>query len=52
MSVIANWLNMDKHRLEHVQEWAGHKWPSSTLRYKRLDIAVQREKINRWHPLK
>ena len=52
MSVIANWLNAYKHRLEDVQEWAGHKWPSTTLRYKRLDIAVIREKINKWHPLK
>ena len=51
-SVIANWLNVDKERLETVQEWSGHKWPSSTLRYKRADIARLREKINRWHPLK
>jgi integrase/recombinase XerD len=52
MSVIANWLNVYKHRLEEVQEWAGHKWPSSTLRYKRQDLAEIREKINKWHPLK
>jgi len=51
MSVIANWLNVYKHRLEIVQEWAGHKFPSSTLRYKRVDIAEMREKINKWHPL-
>jgi integrase/recombinase XerD len=51
LSVIANWLNVYKNRLEIVQEWAGHKYPSSTLRYKRLDVAEQREKINKWHPL-
>jgi len=51
LSVIANWLNVHKHRLEEVQEWAGHKYPSSTLRYKRIDIEEQREKINKWHPL-
>jgi site-specific recombinase XerD len=51
-SVIANWLNVYKYRLEDVQEWAGHKWPSSTFRYKRMDIAEQREKIKKWHPLK
>lgn len=52
MSVIANWLNVNKHRLEDVQEWAGHKWPSSTLRYKRQDIGEMRAKINQWHPLR
>lgn len=51
MSVIANWLNVRKHRLEEVQVWAGHKWPSSTLRYKRVDLNEQREKINKWYPL-
>ncbi len=51
-SVIANWLNVYKYRLKDVQEWAGHKWPSSTFRYKRMDIAEQREKIKKWHPLK
>ena len=51
-SVIANWFSVYKYRLEDVQIWAGHKWPSSTLRYKRTDIAEQREKINKWHPLK
>jgi integrase/recombinase XerD len=51
-SVIANWFNVSKHRLEDIQLWAGHKWPSSTLRYKRTDVAEQREKINKWHPLK
>jgi site-specific recombinase XerD len=52
MSVISNWFNVYKLRLESIQEMAGHKWPSSTLRYKRLDIAEQRMKINKWHPLK
>lgn len=51
-SVMSNWFNVNKYRLEDVQIWAGHKWPSSTLKYKRLDIAEQREKINKWHPLK
>lgn len=52
LSVIANWLNVYKHKLEVVQEWAGHKYPSSTLRYKRPDLEEMREKINLWHPLK
>lgn len=52
MSVIANWLNVNKYKLEDVQLMAGHHWPSSTFRYKRQDINEQREKINKWHPLK
>jgi site-specific recombinase XerD len=51
-SVISNWFNVYKLRVEEVQIMAGHRWPSSTLRYKRTDIAEQRVKINMWHPLK
>jgi site-specific recombinase XerD len=51
-SVISNWLNKDNHPLDKVQLWAGHRWPSSTQRYRRIDESEQREKINKWHPLK
>ena len=50
-SVISNLLNEDKHSLEAVQLFAGHKWPSATQRYKRLDIETLVKKINQWHPL-
>ena len=51
-SVIANWLNKNKYPLEQVQLMAGHRWPSSTVKYRRKDMEEQREKINLWHPLK
>lgn len=51
-SVIANRLNLQKHSLEDVQLFAGHKWPSTTENYKQKNIDEQREKINLWHPLK
>jgi site-specific recombinase XerD len=50
-SVIANWLNEKKLPLEDVQMLAGHRWPSSTEKYKRIDVTEQREMINRFHPL-
>jgi site-specific recombinase XerD len=51
-SVIANWLNEKKLPLEDVQILAGHRWPSSTERYIRLDLSEQRKLINKFHPLK
>jgi len=51
MSVIANWLNDRKIPLEDVQQMAGHKWPSSTERYKRANMDEQRRLINQYHPL-
>lgn len=50
-SVIANWLNERKLPLEQVQLMAGHKWVSSTERYKQANLNEQRELINKWHPL-
>jgi integrase/recombinase XerD len=50
-SVIANWLNEKKLPLEQVQLMAGHRWISSTLRYRSNNTEEQREIINRFHPL-
>lgn len=50
-SVIANWLNERKIPLEDVQLMAGHKWPSTTERYRRADMEEQRRLINAHHPL-
>ena len=49
-SVIANWLNEKRLPLEQVQLMAGHKWISSTERYKQTNLNEQRELINKWHP--
>jgi|SRR6218665_107860 len=51
MSVISNCLNERKMPLEDVQRLAGHKWPSSTEKYYRVDSNQQRELINRYFPL-
>lgn len=50
MSVIANWFNEKKMPLEQVQELAGHKWPSTTEKYFKVDSVKQRELINRYFP--
>ena len=50
-SVISNWLNDRNIDLEDVQLMAGHKWPSSTERYRRADMDQQRRLINEFHPL-
>ncbi len=50
-SVIANKLNVDKVPLEQVQLFAGHKWPSSTEKYRQGDTEEQIKKINLWHPM-
>lgn len=51
-SVIANWLNEKHIPLEQAQLLAGHKWISATIRYRNTPVIVQRELINRFHPLK
>ena len=51
ISVIANWLNIQKIPLADVQLLAGHKWPSTTEKYLRSDLEAKRELINRFHPL-
>jgi integrase/recombinase XerD len=51
MSVICNWLNEKKYPLEHVQELAGHKWPSTTEKYIKANSEEQRELINRFFPV-
>jgi len=51
ISVISYWLNERKMPLEDVQVMAGHKWPSSTEKYKREDMEEQRRLINACHPL-
>lgn len=50
-SVIANKLNIEQVPLAQVQLFAGHKWPSSTEKYRQGDIEGQIKKINLWHPL-
>jgi len=50
-SVIANWLNLDQIPLADVQLMAGHKWPSSTEKYIRNDLAEKKRLINLYHPL-
>jgi integrase/recombinase XerD len=50
-SVISNWLNEKHYPLEQVQLMAGHKWISSTVKYRQTNIDVRREQINRFHPL-
>jgi integrase/recombinase XerD len=50
-SVISNQLNEFKRPLEDVQLFAGHRWPSATEKYRRLDMDLQRKLINLYHPL-
>lgn len=49
-SVIANWLNEKKIPLEDVQLLAGHKWISSTDKYRVVPYEKQQELINLFHP--
>ena len=51
MSVICNWLNEKKCTLEHVQKLAGHKWPGTTEKYRKIDSLQQREMINHYFPI-
>jgi integrase/recombinase XerD len=50
-SVISNWLNEKRLPLEQVQIMAGHKWISSTERYRHSNLTEQRELMNKWFPL-
>ncbi len=50
-SVVSNWLNEKKFSLEMVQLMAGHRWISTTARYRRTSTDERRVLINRFHPL-
>lgn len=50
-SVISNWLNEKRYPLETVQLMAGHRWISTTARYKYTPHDEKRLLINRFHPL-
>ncbi len=50
-SVISNWMNEKKLPLEQVQLMAGHKWISSTVKYRQHNIEEQRELMNKWFPM-
>lgn len=50
-SVIANWMNEKGLPIEQVQLMAGHRWISTTLRYRQSNHDQSREMINKWHPL-
>ena len=50
-SVISHWMNVRNIPIEDEQQMSGHKWPSSTERYKRVDMEEQRSLINQLHPL-
>jgi site-specific recombinase XerD len=51
-SVIANWLNEKKIPLEQVQLMAGHKWISTTIKYRHKDYEEERMLINKYFPLR
>lgn len=48
-SVISYWINERGFKLEDVQIMAGHKYPSSTQMYVRVDVEKQREVLTRLH---
>lgn len=48
-SVISHWVNERKIPLEDVQVMAGHKYPSSTESFVRVDMDEQREAVNKLH---
>jgi site-specific recombinase XerD len=48
-SVIVNWLG--QYNLRKVQYLAGHKYISSTERYKQDDLESLHEMINSFHPI-
>jgi integrase/recombinase XerD len=48
-SVITNWLK--SHNLREVQYMAGHKYVSSTERYKMNDLEGLKNQIEKFHPL-
>lgn len=49
-SVMVNWLNIYKYSLSDVQLMAGHRWPSATEKYIRMDMMEKRKYINTIHP--
>jgi integrase/recombinase XerD len=49
-SVIANLLKQHND-LRIVQSFAGHKYPSTTERYKQNDIEALQEQIKKYHPI-
>jgi integrase/recombinase XerD len=49
-SVITYWLK--NHNLRQVQYFAGHKYVSSTERYKMNDLEGLQEALNQFHPLR
>lgn len=49
-SVISYWLNSLKLPLEQVQLMSGHKWITSTEKYRYRNIDEERDMINRWFP--
>jgi len=50
-SVIANLLKQGKD-VRIVQVFAGHKYPSSTEKYKQTDVEELKMEINKYHPMK
>ncbi len=50
-SVITNLLTQG-HDISVVQQFAGHKYPSSTERYKQSEVEVLRAAIDQYHPMK
>ena len=50
-SVIANLLKQGND-ISVVQAFAGHKYPSSTERYKQTEVETLKAAVNKYHPLK
>ena len=48
-SVLSNWVNEEKRPLEEVQIMAGHRYPSTTEKYIRMDLNEQREAVSKLH---
>lgn len=48
-SVIANLL-IEKHDISLVQQFAGHKYPSSTERYQQGEVATLKAAVDQYHP--
>ncbi len=50
-SVIANLLAQG-HDISVVQQFAGHKYPSSTERYRQSHVESLKTAIDQYHPMK
>jgi integrase/recombinase XerD len=48
--VIANLLKQG-HDLSLVQNFAGHKYPSTTEKYKQSEIETLKAAVNKYHPI-